>query len=675
MATDSKAHEDAGKQRDAVTRLDPELAGAVERPRVSGLAGALLNLQRSHGNRFVQRLVGEGLIQRKCSCGGAGGASGQCSQCEEEEKLKVQRHAGDQSAAAVAPAHVAEVLRAPGQPLGSEVRHFMEARFGQDLSHVRVHTEGRASESARAVDALAYTVGHNIVFREDQYQPRSGEGKRLLAHELTHVLQQGGAAPRLRRVAALNAAQQQSPPAETAAPGESTTSFQAKLEISQPGDFHEQEADRIADEVMRMPDPAAGRGLDADKSREEGSAVVTDAAPAPFMAVTPVSSSPVQRQTPPQPTCPTTVTFSFGTDIVQVPRCGTQALTASTDGVGVAWSLLADPTPVNAGTTIAADGTITIAATQAAGQIKAKASGPGGCFFERGFRLRSHPTGITSTSIVGGPSGGASDYGAFFEHTFISSDGNVASLENVGVGERFAGIPNPTAATHAITAPTNPFGGTFTLSTATLTPNATNNWFLTASGQLGGTHDSVSIGRAGINVGRFVQSASNPSPPSGLPADMTIVQGLHWFCPQEAAASRWQMPAFVNVAHSRTLRNRGGTVEFVTTVNGVPQVDPYTGPVAVFNVNASPVSTPKSAAAPAARRTVSITADTLPSSLPAGTGLTFSIVGAALGCTVAPDPTNNHAATLTIGTSSGTVVVQVADSTNTNRARVSVTIT
>lgn len=72
------------------------------------------------------------------------------------------------------------------------VRTYFEPRFGQDFSQVRVHTDARAVESAQAVNALAYTVGRNIVFRAGQYAPGTAEGRRLLAHELTHVVQQGG---------------------------------------------------------------------------------------------------------------------------------------------------------------------------------------------------------------------------------------------------------------------------------------------------------------------------------------------------------------------------------------------------------------------------------------------------------------------------------------------------
>lgn len=77
-----------------------------------------------------------------------------------------------------------------GQPLDTTTRAFMEPRFGHDFSRVHVHTDSRASESARLVNALAYTVGRDVVFGTGQYQPETGEGQRLLAHELTHVVQQ-----------------------------------------------------------------------------------------------------------------------------------------------------------------------------------------------------------------------------------------------------------------------------------------------------------------------------------------------------------------------------------------------------------------------------------------------------------------------------------------------------
>lgn len=84
-------------------------------------------------------------------------------------------------------------LRSPSQPLDSSTREFMESRFGHDFSQVRVHTDAKGAESARAVNALAYTVGHNVVFASEQYRPETTSGRQLIAHELTHVVQQYGA--------------------------------------------------------------------------------------------------------------------------------------------------------------------------------------------------------------------------------------------------------------------------------------------------------------------------------------------------------------------------------------------------------------------------------------------------------------------------------------------------
>lgn len=91
-------------------------------------------------------------------------------------------------AAAPAPVHGAGY--APGQPLGASIRAFMEPRFGHDFAHVRVHSGREAAESAGRMSARAYTVGGQIVFGEGEYAPASAAGRRLLAHELTHVVQQ-----------------------------------------------------------------------------------------------------------------------------------------------------------------------------------------------------------------------------------------------------------------------------------------------------------------------------------------------------------------------------------------------------------------------------------------------------------------------------------------------------
>ncbi len=91
------------------------------------------------------------------------------------------------------PAIVEDVLRRPGQAIDASTRAFMERRFGRDFSAVRVHTDARAAESARAVNAEAYTAGRSIVFGDRAYAPSTERGRYLIAHELTHVVQQNGA--------------------------------------------------------------------------------------------------------------------------------------------------------------------------------------------------------------------------------------------------------------------------------------------------------------------------------------------------------------------------------------------------------------------------------------------------------------------------------------------------
>ncbi|MGD0128539.1 MAG: DUF4157 domain-containing protein [Terriglobia bacterium] len=133
-------------------------------------------------------------LQRKCSCGGSGGAEGDCEECKKKEML--QRRAAEGTTPSHVPLIVHDVLSSPGQALDSSTRGFMEARFGHDFSQVRIHDDGRAAASAATVNALAYTVGSEVVFGAGRYQPSSPEGRRLIAHELTHVVQQRGASAR-----------------------------------------------------------------------------------------------------------------------------------------------------------------------------------------------------------------------------------------------------------------------------------------------------------------------------------------------------------------------------------------------------------------------------------------------------------------------------------------------
>jgi hypothetical protein len=115
-----------------------------------------------------------------------------------------------------------------GSPLPAETRTDMESRFGQDFGDVRVHTDGAAHESAKSVNAQAYTVGSNIVFQRDKYDPSSDTGKHMLAHELTHVVQQ------------------RSGPVDGADAG-------GGVRVSDPSDRFEREAVANADHLMSAP--------------------------------------------------------------------------------------------------------------------------------------------------------------------------------------------------------------------------------------------------------------------------------------------------------------------------------------------------------------------------------------------------------------------------------------
>jgi Domain of unknown function (DUF4157) len=134
------------------------------------------------------------ILQRKCDCGQHTVGGGECEECKKKKGM-LQRESNGARSPAIVPPIVHDVLRSPGQSLDAATRAYFEARFEHDFSRVRVHTDDTAAESARAVNALAYTVGSDVVFGAGQYL-RTHKGEEVLAHELVHVMQQGaGAVP------------------------------------------------------------------------------------------------------------------------------------------------------------------------------------------------------------------------------------------------------------------------------------------------------------------------------------------------------------------------------------------------------------------------------------------------------------------------------------------------
>jgi hypothetical protein len=119
--------------------------------------------------------------------------SRKCSGCEQEENLQKKSVEAAEVSAYETPASVHDALRMPGQPLDSATHAYFGPRFGRDFAQVRVHTERQAAASAETIRADAYTLGDDIVFASGKFAPSTPAGRKLLAHELTHVVQQGAA--------------------------------------------------------------------------------------------------------------------------------------------------------------------------------------------------------------------------------------------------------------------------------------------------------------------------------------------------------------------------------------------------------------------------------------------------------------------------------------------------
>jgi hypothetical protein len=197
---------------------------------ISSPVEQILFLQRTIGNQAVGRLIKSGALQTKLKIGLPGDkyeqeadrvaeqvmrmkepqvskVSGkttdnpvqrQCPRCtkktgrEEEEKVLQAKEASDKTPEVTPEVeHSISSIHGGGQPLPESVRAFYEPRFGHDFRQVRVHTDAKAAKAALAVNARAFTMGQDVVFGQGEYSPRTTNGQRLLAHEMTHVIQQG----------------------------------------------------------------------------------------------------------------------------------------------------------------------------------------------------------------------------------------------------------------------------------------------------------------------------------------------------------------------------------------------------------------------------------------------------------------------------------------------------
>jgi hypothetical protein len=294
-------------------------------------------------------------------------------------------------------------------------------------------------------------------------------------------------------------------------------------------------------------------------------------------------------------------------------------------------------------------GVITVSAGQQGGTVTIKATSDNGAWATMDLRLVEKPLSIASTSAS---SAGGSVYGGQFTHTFSSPSGQASGLQGENINEKFDALKAASGF------------GTFTLSANAA---GSTGWDLTSAGAMAGP-DNVNIDKAMIDVGKFVKSASNPAPANTLPVAFTMVQHLH---AKSFPSGALDASAFADVDHVRTLTDKE---TFVVTAGMNHTDDPYTGPSAYTNAQASATSVSASPPKPKApstaswtRTKVQITADVIPGK---GTKV-FSLVGPKLGCEI-------DAATgeVLIGDQTGTIKVRVsAGAGGANFDEVSITIT
>jgi uncharacterized protein DUF4157 len=178
--------------------IRPPAVGAVQTQLGSSKPGDEYEREADRLSAQVMHMP-ERQLQHAWACGGG------CPKCRAEqsgrgpERLQAKRVQPSNQQQTLIPPIVHDALRSPGEPLDRTTRAFMESCFGHDLSQVRVHADSSAVHSARALNALAYTVGQHVVFGAGQYKMGSTEGRKLLAHELTHVVQQGCAMHAIQR--------------------------------------------------------------------------------------------------------------------------------------------------------------------------------------------------------------------------------------------------------------------------------------------------------------------------------------------------------------------------------------------------------------------------------------------------------------------------------------------
>jgi hypothetical protein len=459
-----------------------------------------------------------------------------------------------------------------GDSLPENLRTNMESAFGADFSGVKVHTNQSAVQMNQDLGAKAFTHGNNIYFNANNYNPYTSSGKKLLVHELTHVVQQSGGKPQQK---------------DQAYNGTRIINQISKKDILQlvpnvtglngPAEMPAGQGRRVRLRATAARGTAiawsflgANRGavLGAGTGRTNtltapagstGGVITVQAADAANPAADvspPLNITLVEIQQPTFVFAPAMRAFA-PPNTMDASVCNnnaTAAAVAAPAGRLVTWSIIGN----RRGATInPATGVIIPSATQTGNiRIRARDNVLPIARNEQTLTIQAHPTGISRTQIVPGGFPLGAPYGALYTHAFRSSGGNIA---NIMVTERVFGGNNPFL-----------FGGLPVL------PGVLN-------APAGALQDEIGSPSGRININDFL-----PSPPRpGLPQLLDTPQILYWRCdqcspaalapPNAAAGDHW-VP-FVNVPIKATLLRRGANFFFQTRDNGVPTpLEPYIGP-------------------------------------------------------------------------------------------------
>jgi len=567
----------------------------------------LLQLQRTRGNRYIQRLVAKlplarcaeradepaqrrlmlaSLLSQSNATHAESNLQRQCGSCRQDEQrhdgshiahdlversvdpLTADTEAIDRQVASAVESHIM-ASKGGGAPLPDNVRVDMESAIGADFRAVRVHTDKDAISLNQAVGAKAFTHGSDIYFNSDRYNPHATLGRGLLAHELVHVVQQSGGElqgksstppSRVRQLSAGSAIHRDPQVTGLAGPAEMPAGTGARVTLRTTA----ARGTAITYSFVGANNGAVlggGTGLTTTLTAPAGSTggnIAVQAADAANPAdVSPVLNiALVEVQQP-------TFTFNPGmpafapANTMEASVCGNTATAAAVvapAGRALTWSVVGD----RHGATIdPATGDITPSATNTGNiVVRATDSALPAARNQQTLTIQAHPTGISNTRITQFPlAAPLTPYGAVYKHTFSSSGGNIASV----------------VLTEQVLSGNDPFPG----GGLPVLPGNLN-------ARVAFMQDTIGTPAAGIDVNNFL-----PSPPRpGLPQEIDTPQTLYWRSdqcsaapgvpPAATAADHW-VP-FVNVPIKARLFQKGANFFFVTSDNGVSTApEPYIG--------------------------------------------------------------------------------------------------